>query len=107
MKRTESAQKVNSGEENCPAAPVGIQTRNLSITSPALLPTSYPDSHVYTLYNTQMLLSLLYVTPEYYYLTSYDSHLLYTTLDCYSLYHILPLILELLPVLSITLHITV
>ena len=36
----ESAQKVNSREENSPAAPAGIRTRNLSITSPALLPTS-------------------------------------------------------------------
>ena len=32
----ESAQKVNSGEENSPAAPAGTRTRNLSITSPAL-----------------------------------------------------------------------
>ena len=32
----ESARKVNSGEENSPAAPAGILTRNLSITSPAL-----------------------------------------------------------------------
>ena len=38
----ESAPKANSGEENSPAAPAGIQTHNLSITSPALLPTSYP-----------------------------------------------------------------
>ena len=37
-----SALKVNSGEENSPAAPAGIQTRNISIASPALLPTSYP-----------------------------------------------------------------
>ena len=37
-----SAHKVNSGEENSPAAPAGIRTRNLWITSPALLPTSYP-----------------------------------------------------------------
>ena len=28
--------KVNSGAENSPAAPAGIRTRNLSITSPAL-----------------------------------------------------------------------
>ena len=33
--RNESAQKVDSGEENSPAAP-GIRTRNLLITSPAL-----------------------------------------------------------------------
>ena len=32
----ESAQKVNSGEENFPAAPAGTRTRNLSITSLAL-----------------------------------------------------------------------
>ena len=38
-KKKESAHKVNSGEENCPAAPAGIRTRDLSITSPALLPT--------------------------------------------------------------------
>ena len=37
-----SAHKVNSEDENAPVAPVGIRTRNLSITSPALLPTSYP-----------------------------------------------------------------
>ena len=41
------AHKVNSGEENSPAAPAGIRTRNLSITSPALLPTSYPGSHLH------------------------------------------------------------
>ena len=34
--KSESAQKVDPGEENSPAAPAGIQTRNLSITSPAL-----------------------------------------------------------------------
>ena len=38
----ESAKKVNSGEENSPAAPGGIRTLNLSIWSPVLLPTSYP-----------------------------------------------------------------
>ena len=38
--RKESAHKVNSGEENFPPAPAGIRTRNLSIASPALLPTS-------------------------------------------------------------------
>ena len=32
----ESAQKVDPGEENSPAAPAGIRTRDLSITSPAL-----------------------------------------------------------------------
>ena len=37
-----SAHKVNSGEETSPAAPAGIRTRNLSMTSPVLLPTSYP-----------------------------------------------------------------
>ena len=34
--RNESAQKVDPGEENSPAAPAGIRTRELSITSPAL-----------------------------------------------------------------------
>ena len=32
----ESAQKADPGEENSPAAPAGIQTCDLSITSPAL-----------------------------------------------------------------------
>ena len=32
----ESAQKVNPGEENSPAAPAGTRTRDLPITSPAL-----------------------------------------------------------------------
>ena len=31
-----SAQKVDPGEENSPAAPAGIRTRDLSITSTAL-----------------------------------------------------------------------
>ena len=31
-----SAQKVDPGEENSPAAPAGIQTHDLSIMSPAL-----------------------------------------------------------------------
>ena len=35
--------EVNSGEENSNTAPAGIQTCDLSITSPALLPTSYPS----------------------------------------------------------------
>ena len=39
----ESADKVDSGEENSPAAPAGIRIRNLSITSPALYPTSCPS----------------------------------------------------------------
>ena len=39
--------QMNSGQENSPASPAGIQTRNLLITSLALLPTSYPRSHVY------------------------------------------------------------
>ena len=38
----ESADKVNFGEKNSPAAPAGIKTHNLSIASPALLPASYP-----------------------------------------------------------------
>ena len=40
--RNESAQKVDPGEETSPAAPAGIRTRDLSITSPALQPLSYP-----------------------------------------------------------------
>ena len=39
----ESAQKVNSGEENSPAASAGIQTHNLSITSQALYQLYYPN----------------------------------------------------------------
>ena len=38
----ESAHKVNSGEENSPAAPAGNQTNNRLIMSLELLPTSYP-----------------------------------------------------------------
>ena len=38
------AYKANPGEENSHAAPVGIRNCNLSITSQALLLTSYPDS---------------------------------------------------------------
>ena len=34
--KQKSAQKVYSGEENSPAAPAGIRTCDLSITSPAL-----------------------------------------------------------------------
>ena len=34
--KSEPAQKVNAGEENYPAAPAGIRTHDLSITSPAL-----------------------------------------------------------------------
>ena len=32
----ESAQKVDPGEENSPAAPAGIRTRDLSVTGAAL-----------------------------------------------------------------------
>ena len=39
----ESAQKVDPGEENSPAASAGTLTRNLSITSPALKLLSYPQ----------------------------------------------------------------
>ena len=39
--KQESVHKVNSGEENSPDSSAGIQTRNLSIMSLALLPTSY------------------------------------------------------------------
>ena len=34
--RFESAQKVDPGEQNCPAIPAGTRTRDLSIASPAL-----------------------------------------------------------------------
>ena len=34
--RYKSAQKVDPGEENSPAAPAGIRTRDLSITSPTI-----------------------------------------------------------------------
>ena len=34
--KQDSAQKVDPGEENSPAAPAGIGTRDLSATSPAL-----------------------------------------------------------------------
>ena len=37
-----SAHKLDSGEENFPTTTAGIQTRNLSIMSAALVPTSYP-----------------------------------------------------------------
>ena len=40
------AQKVDPGEENSPTASAGIQTCDLSITSPALLPLSNPHSLV-------------------------------------------------------------
>ena len=33
---------MNTREENSPANPAGIRTRNLLIMRPALLPTSYP-----------------------------------------------------------------
>ena len=39
-----SQHTINPGEENYSAAPAGIRTRNLSITSPVLLQTSYPGS---------------------------------------------------------------
>ena len=39
--RHKRAQKVDTGEENSPAAPTGIRTRDLSVTSPALYPLSY------------------------------------------------------------------
>ena len=35
--------KLTLEKKNSPAASAGIRTRNLSITSPALLPTNYPD----------------------------------------------------------------
>ena len=38
----ESAHKVNSGEENSPAAFAGIQTHNLSIMSAALFQQAIP-----------------------------------------------------------------
>ena len=36
--------QADSGEDNYPDAPAGIRTRNLSITNPELLPTSYRGS---------------------------------------------------------------
>ena len=42
--KSQLVHKVDSGEENYLTAPAGIRTHNLSITSPALLPTSYPGS---------------------------------------------------------------
>ena len=41
--------KVDCGEENSPAAPAGIRTRNLSITSPTLLLTSCTGLMEYTI----------------------------------------------------------
>ena len=43
----ESAQKVDPGEENSPAVPAGIRTRDLSITSPVLYPLSYPRPNLF------------------------------------------------------------
>ena len=40
--KEESAQKVNPGEENHPVTPAGIWTHDLSVTSLALKPLSYP-----------------------------------------------------------------
>ena len=43
--------KINSGEENSPAAPAGIRTRNLSTTSPVLLTNKLsrlPQGHRFT-----------------------------------------------------------
>ena len=48
----EQAHKVNSEEENSPATPARIRTRNLSIASLALLPTSYPGSIILIVYPT-------------------------------------------------------
>ncbi len=42
--RNESAQNVDPGEENFPAAPAGTRTRHLLITSLALYPLNYPRS---------------------------------------------------------------
>ena len=53
----ESAHNVNSGEENCPPAPAGIQTHNLLIMSLALLPTSYSSlNYWWTLHAKDMTL---------------------------------------------------
>ena len=40
---SESAHKVDHGEENSPAAPAGIRTRNVSITSRALYQQAIPN----------------------------------------------------------------
>ena len=42
--RIRVSSQINFGEENYPAASAGIRTHNLSITSPAPLPTGYPSS---------------------------------------------------------------
>ena len=41
----ESARKVNSGEENSPAAPARIRTRKLLIMSPVLYQKAIPAPH--------------------------------------------------------------
>ena len=69
VERTPNMTKVNPGEENSPAAPAGIRTGNLSITSPALLPTNYPGSpstrksklHTLSLCRTDNMLNYLYL----------------------------------------------
>ena len=43
----EQTPKVDPGEENSPAAPAGIWTHDLSITSLALWPLSYPAPRIY------------------------------------------------------------
>ena len=44
LRTHKSKHKVTPGEDNSLAASAGIRTRDLSITSPALSPTSYPSS---------------------------------------------------------------
>ena len=47
---TRGTQKVDPGEENCPAAPVGTRTRDFLITSPALLSSLLPAALSATIY---------------------------------------------------------
>ena len=42
----EPAHEVNAGEENSPAAPAEIRTRNLSITSPVLYQQATPSPEI-------------------------------------------------------------
>ena len=48
----ESAHKVNSGEENSPAAPAGNRNHNLSITNPAPDQKSTKKEEIFLLYQT-------------------------------------------------------
>ena len=56
--RTPNKSQHRPEEENSLAAPSGLRTRNLSITSPALLPTSYPDPYL-TLENSVIHIAVI------------------------------------------------